>query len=183
MVRPKLCDTAKTEAAAAREAELTPRRDVLRAVGLALHGSTWIALLAVDLGRVAERQVLRGTVAQWDSLHRGVPAWAWDALGLLAREGAANLRRRADDLDAAFPDTVPPSSEEPPQADDDDYDPFEGALEFPVRPVSTTRAVDEDEVDAILADLGSCPPPPPPAPVPARPTGWTSKASGFGWER
>ena len=190
MVRPKLTAADKAEAAAAREAGFAPRRDILRAVGTALHGATWITPLAADVARVAERPVLRGTVAQWDALHRQIPAWAWDALGLLARDGAAALRRRADDLDAAFPASAPSGPEEPPAQEEEPYDAVADAvadMEEELRQALEARdavravAQDEEEVDAMLTDLGSRPPPPVPAPEPARPTTWTSKASREGY--
>lgn len=179
MARPKIDP-------AAREAELLPRRDVLRAVGTALHGARWISPLADDLARVAERQVLRGTVAQWDALHRPVPDWAGDALRTLAREGAARLRERADALDAACADPAAPEPEEPPQAAEEaaPYDPFEefADLNPPAPPSRTTSPVEDDAaVDAIHDWMASLPAPEPArAPEPPRPpapTGWTSRAA------
>lgn len=176
MARPKIDP-------AAREAELLPRRGMLRAVGTALHGARWISPLAEDLARVAERQVLRGTVAQWDALHRPVPDWAGDALRTLAREGAARLRERADALDAACADTAPPAPEEPPQAAVEPYDPFEEFADAnrPSPRRATSPVEDDAAVDAIHDWMANLPPPEPArVPEPARPpapTGWTSRAA------
>ncbi|CAX22083.1 protein of unknown function [Methylorubrum extorquens DM4] len=155
------------------DAEERARRVALvQAVGERVYGGSWQTPLAEALSAATGRPLGRARVAQWMLADgaKPVPAWALDALPAIARDGAARLRRHADELDALFAEGgagAPPAQSEPDAAEEP---PFESG---------PAAAADDDDfdVDAFVeanAHLRPARPAPEPAPEPERPAGWRS---------
>ncbi|ACS43951.1 hypothetical protein [Methylorubrum extorquens] len=156
------------------DAEERARRvSLVQAVGERVYGGSWQTPLADALSAATGRPLGRARVAQWMLADgaKPVPAWVLDALPAIAREGAARLRRHADELDSLFAEGgagAPPDSSEP-----------EAAEETPLESGPTAAAGDEEfDVDAFVeanAHIRPSRPAPEPAPEPAAPTGWRSR--------
>ncbi|MGU3663929.1 hypothetical protein ACLBX9_07060 [Methylobacterium sp. A49B] len=122
------------------EAERRRRRDLVRRIGDAAFGAkighkqeqggeadkdqprgTWHADFARAIGKATGREIGRARVAQWlleTETAKPVPLWVVDALPVIARAAAADLRTRADILDAVADDAgAPPGAQGEPEAE------------------------------------------------------------------
>lgn len=159
--------------------ERVRRVALVQAIGERVYGGSWQTPLADALSAATGRPLGRARVAQWMLADgaKPVPAWVVDALPGIARDGAARLRRHADELDALFADGgegAPPAQGERETAE-------EPAQES--GPAAAAAAPDDGPafdidapyrlVDAGLARLRE--PEPEPEPEPTPPTGWRSR--------
>lgn len=158
--------------------ERARRVALVQAVGERVYGGSWQTPLAEALSTATGRPLGRARVAQWVLADgaKPVPSWVVDALPGIARDGAARLRRHADELDALFAEGgagAPPAQGEPDA-------PGEPSLES--GPAAAAEAAQADDgsdfdVDALVerfADKRLPRPAPEPAPEPAARTGWRS---------
>lgn len=101
------------------DAEERARRVALvQAVGERVYGGSWQTPIAEALSAATGRPLGRARVAQWVLADgaKPVPAWVLDALPGIAQDGAARLRKAADELDALFAEGgagAPPAQGEP----------------------------------------------------------------------
>ena len=159
--------------------ERARRVALVQAVGERVYGGSWQTPLADALSAATGRPLGRARVAQWVLADgaKPVPAWVLDALPAIARDGAARLRRHADELDILLADggaSAPPTQGEPDA-------PGEAPLES--GPVAAAEAAPYDDgtdfdIDGLVeafADKRLPRPAPEPAPEPAAPDGWRSR--------
>lgn len=128
------------------EAERLRRRDRVVAVGTLVWGDAWQAPMAAALG------LPRSRVAQWVLQTKDVkpvPARIMNALAVIARDKASDLRRRADALDALPNDEgAPPASGEPEAEPDASQE---------SGPAAAQAADDEFDIDAFVERVCSEP--------------------------
>ncbi|MFE1597370.1 hypothetical protein [Methylobacterium sp. ID0610] len=161
--------------------ERARRQRLLMTVGAHLHGPSWQQALSDRLEKVVDGGVPRVRINQWANGAKPVPGWMLPVLADVARDGAAELRRRAEDLDRiAAGEDVPPSDEGAPPAQGEPDAPGEAPLES--GPAAAAEAAPFDDgtafdIDALVeqfADKRLPRPAPEPAPEPTAPTGWRS---------
>lgn len=158
------------------EEEPMRARDLVEFVGERVWGGSWQTPMAEAL------KLPRARVAQWMLVPsekktvnvpaKPVPAWVMEALPAIAREGAARLRKDADELDALFPDQgAPPAQGEPDGEEDGPQE--SGPAASAVASASAEEFEDGFDLHGFLDQVHSEPPRdlgvmPMPAPVPPR---------------
>jgi len=170
--------------------ERTRRRELVRRIGDAAFGkqlgrgsdegepkTVWHAEFARAIEVATGRAIGRPRVAQWllagpDA--KPVPAWVVDALPAIARAAAADLRRRAEELDALEAESGAPPVQGEPEGHE------EPALESGPTASAEDAPYDDGsdfDVDALVERFAHVRPPrlaPEPAPEPEPTTGWRS---------
>lgn len=160
-----------TEMFTAEKEPMRPR-DRVEFVGKRVWGGSWQTPMADAL------KLPRARIAQWMLVPsekkvanvpaKPVPAWVLEVLPAIARDGAARLRKAANELDALFADGgAPPAQGEP--------EPEPAAPQESGPTAAGAQAVEDDyfDVDAMVTMNASEPPRdlgaiPRPAPVPPR---------------
>ncbi|MCY1645006.1 hypothetical protein [Methylorubrum sp. SL192] len=156
--------------------ERARRVALVQAVGERVYGGSWQTPLADALSAATGRSLGRARVAQWMLADgaKPVPGWVVDALPSIARDGAARLRRHADELDALFAEGgagAPPAEDEPDAAGEP---PLESGTEATAEAAPYDDGSDFD-VDAFVEKFAHVrPASPEPEPAP-EPTGWRSR--------
>lgn len=151
------------------EKERQTRRDRVEKIGKAIYGPLWQTQLAEALAKATGRPLGRARVAQWmltekpapvDPTQKApeppkpVPAWVMVALPAIAREGAARLRRQANELDAlAAEEGAPPGAQGEPEADGEP--PQESGPD-----AAEAAGEEEFDLDALVTEVCSEPPRP-----------------------
>lgn len=172
--------------------ERARRRELVRRIGDAAFGkqlgresgqgepkTVWHAEFARAIEAATGRAIGRPRVAQWlltTDDAKPVPSWVVDALPAIARAAAADLRRRAEELDALEAESgAPPAQGETDAPEELTQESGPAAAE--AVPSDDEIAFDIDAPYRLMALglLARPEPEPQPEPEPAPPTGWRSK--------